>query len=71
MLRRLWDGILKAGHWLGRLQARVLLTVIFLLVLWPMGMLVRLKDPLRKNPGPGWLPRKPVEPTLDRFGHPF
>ena len=70
-MRLLWDGILKAGLWLGRMQAMLLLTLFFLLVCWPMGLLVRLKDPLRMRPGPGWLPRKPLEPTLDRFTHPF
>ena len=72
LLRRLWDGLLRAGRFLGRVQAGLLLALIYLLLLWPLGLLVRLKDPLRLGSGlPGWVPRPPAEPTLERFSHPF
>lgn len=70
-MRSIWDAFLKAGLWLGGMQARILLTLIFVLLLWPMGLLVRLADPLRKRPGPGWAPRKDFSSTLDAFAHPF
>lgn len=67
-----WDAILKAGTFLGRIQAAVLLTLAFVLVLWPLGLLVRLQDPLRRRRDlPGWIPRPPATPDLKRFGHPF
>ena len=64
--------ILDAGRSLGRFQAAFLLSVLFLLLILPTGLLVRLGDPLRLRKGlPGWAPRPAAPPTLERFGHPF
>ena len=56
---------------IGHFQARILLSVVYLLLIWPLGLLVRGRDPLRLKPGPAWVPRATPLPTLERFGHPF
>ena len=54
--RRAWMGL---AHALGWVNTRILLSVVFLLVLTPVGVALRLLgwDPLRRRPvGPGWTP---------------
>jgi saxitoxin biosynthesis operon SxtJ-like protein len=49
----------KVGHALGWFNSRVLLTVMFVLILWPIGFLNRLfgNDPLeRRKSGSMWTP---------------
>lgn len=49
----------RVGHALGWFNSRVLLTLMFLLVLWPIGMMRRLfgSDPLdRRRRGSMWTP---------------
>jgi len=53
---RVWG---KIGHALGWFNSRVLLTVMFAFVLWPIGLLMRLfgTDPLeRRKAGSMWSP---------------
>ena len=61
----------RALQALSHVQAALLLGLLYVLVLLPLGLLVRLQDPLRTRPGPGSSPRKTVDPTLERFSHPF
>jgi len=49
----------RVGHLLGAINSRVLLTVLFVLVLWPVGLVSRLfgSDPLgRRSTGSMWTP---------------
>jgi len=70
VLRRLWRGWTRVGRALGDLQARILLTVFYFLVVAPFALVVRLTaDPLALRPGTprGWRVRAPAEPlTLER-----
>lgn len=56
-LRRLWEGWKRVAHWIGNVQARILLTIIYGLVVLPFGVIVRLfADPIRiKRPPQQWL----------------
>lgn len=64
--------ILRAARAFGHFQARVVLSVVYVLLMWPVGLFVRRGDPLRLREGlPGWIPRPVAEPTLERFSHPF
>lgn len=62
------------GRRLARAETLVLLTLVYFLVL-PLFALSRLADPLglrQQAPGESrWRERPPVEPTVDRFTHPF
>lgn len=70
ILRRLWRGWTRVGRALGDLQARLLLTVFYFLVVAPFALVVRLTaDPLALKPRTprGWRVRAPTEPlTLER-----
>ena len=59
MLKRLWAWWKRVGHAIGNFQARVLLTVIYAILVLPLGVAVRLlADPLRIRKLPtGWLDR--------------
>ena len=63
-LARAWS---RVGHALGWVNSRVLLTVLFVLVLWPVGVVSRLfgSDPLgRRQVGSSWVPfsKRPRDP---------
>jgi Saxitoxin biosynthesis operon protein SxtJ len=58
-LAKQWN---RVGHMLGWVNSRILLTVMFVLVVWPVGAIGRLfgSDPLgRRAAGSGWLPFPP------------
>jgi hypothetical protein len=61
MLRRLWDGWKRVGHAIGNFQARVLLTVFYIILIAPLGLLVRIfADPMRiRRPLEAWLQKEP------------
>ena len=56
-LKRFWAAWTRLAHKIGNFQARVLLTIIYCVVLLPIGLLVRLvADPLRIKKRPmQWL----------------
>ncbi len=62
------------GRRVARAETTLLLTIVYFLVL-PLFALSRLRDPLRlRRPRSGeglWRRRQPVEPTIERFTHPF
>jgi Saxitoxin biosynthesis operon protein SxtJ len=68
-LKRIW---LSFAQKLGKANTIVLLTVIYLIVIGPMALIVRLlrKDPLRKKKNPKlatyWLNRISSEQTVER-----
>jgi len=48
LLKRIWDAWKRLAHKIGNFQARVMLTLLYCVVLMPIGVLVRLfADPLR------------------------
>jgi hypothetical protein len=62
-LQKLWGQWKKIAHYLGNVQARILLTVIYSILILPFGLAVRFSsDSLHiKNPPGKWLdhPAKP------------
>ncbi len=66
----LWDGWKRVARRIGDVQARVLLTGFYFLVLGPPALLLRWRaDPLALRPGSarGWTPREAAtEPALAR-----
>jgi hypothetical protein len=61
MLRKLWEGWKRVGHAIGNFQARVLLTVFYIVLVAPLGLVVRIfADPMRiRRPMEGWLQKEP------------
>jgi hypothetical protein len=48
MLDRLWQGWKRVGRTIGNFQARVLLTIFYIVLVVPFGIMTRLfSDPLR------------------------
>jgi hypothetical protein len=64
MLKRLWEAWKRLGRRIGDFQARVLLTLIYVFLVLPLGVAVRLfADPLRvKRRSEQWLDH-PEEPA--------
>lgn len=67
MSRRLWERWKVLAHAIGTFQARLILSVLYLVVLPPFALIRRLgADPLGRRPGPTyWRPRPRETPTLD------
>ena len=57
MLKRAWQTWKRLAHTIGTFQARILLTVFYGIVVFPIGLIARLfLDPLRiKHPPTRWL----------------
>ena len=65
--KRAWKAWTRLARKIGSFQARVLLTLIYAILVWPLGLGVRLfADPLaiRKRPG-HWLGREDEANDLD------
>jgi hypothetical protein len=64
---KLWEGWKKFGHAFGNLQARVLLTVIYAVLILPFGFLVRcFSDSLRtKKRTEAWLDHPAISNDLN------
>lgn len=61
LLRRAWEGWKRFGKKVGDLQARVLLTVFYFVILAPFGLAIRGADPLGlRQTGGGWRVRPPA-----------
>lgn len=61
MLRRLWEGWKRVGRVIGNFQARLMLTIFYIVLIAPLGLLVRVcADPMRiRHPRDKWLHRDP------------
>jgi hypothetical protein len=59
MLKRFWEAWKRVAHHIGNFQARLLLTLLYGVLVFPFGVLVRLfGDPLRIKRRPAaWLAR--------------
>ena len=66
MLRRLWEGWKCVSRAIGNFQARVLLTIFYVVLVAPIGLLVRLfADPLRiRRPCERWLEKDADETNM-------
>ncbi|MBM3220267.1 MAG: hypothetical protein FJZ38_16605 [Candidatus Rokubacteria bacterium] len=61
LLRRAWEGWKRVGRKVGDVQARVLLTIFYFVILAPFGLGVRAADPLGlRRRGDGWRVRPPA-----------
>jgi hypothetical protein len=63
LLRRLWHGWKRFGKKAADVQARLLLTIFYFVILAPFGLGMRAADPLglRKTGDPAWRPRPPAQ----------
>jgi hypothetical protein len=70
MLRRLWERWKAIAHAIGTVQARIVLSLLYFLVLGPMALVRRLlADPLDLRPRARpshWTPRPPADVSLGR-----
>lgn len=70
MVKRLWKAWKRVAQAIGDFQARILLTIIYVLLALPLGLLVRLfADPLRiKHRPTAWTERvpEPIDMTWAR-----
>lgn len=75
MLARLWAQWKRFAQKLADLQARLILTLIYFLVLWPFGLIVSvLRDPLKVKRSPQtsiWLSRPPETGSLENARRQF
>lgn len=75
MLVRLWSQWKRFAQRLADLQARLILTLIYFLVLLPFGLIVSvLRDPLkvkRRSQTSIWLPRPPETGSLENARRQF
>ncbi len=73
-LNRAW---MKLGLWMGRVVSPIVLGILFFVVFWPMGLLMRAagKDPLRlkkpSNVSTYWVERKPPGPKPESLHNQF
>lgn len=72
----LWNLWIKLGHVLGTINAFIILTLLYLLILTPIGLLRRLfgKNDLEKEPcleNSFWIPKKVKEPSLSTYTRQF
>ncbi len=67
--RRIWERWKVIAHAIGTFQARLILSVLYLVILPPFALIRRLgADPLGRRPTSGptyWRLRPPDGPTLD------
>jgi hypothetical protein len=60
--RRLWEGWKRVARRIGDVQARVMLTVFYFVIVTPFALAVRaLSDPMRFGAPPAWLPKETVD----------
>lgn len=75
-LRRLLDRWRAFANTVARVQTAIILTVVYWLMLVPIGVTMRLfrrnlLEHSRVEPDSYWFPREEVEYTVERFRRPF
>jgi hypothetical protein len=60
-VRAAWQWWTRVAHRIGDVQARILLTLFYYLIVAPFAVVLRRRDPLAIRPGAvtGWRPREP------------
>lgn len=74
LARPVYVGWMTVTMAIGVVMSTILLTVLFVVLLPPFSLVVRLGDPLRKRLGHAssyWVPQKSHEPTMERMRRPF
>ena len=74
LVRRLWQGWKRFGRKIGDVQARVLLTIFYFVIVAPFALAVRVfADPLGLKPktAKGWRPRPAGTPALEQARRQF
>jgi len=74
LVRRLWQGWKRIGRKIGDVQARVLLTIFYFVIVAPFALAVRVfADPLGLKPktSKGWRPRTAGTPALEQARRQF
>jgi hypothetical protein len=70
VLRKLWEGWKRIAHAIGTVQAKLVLSLLYLVVVGPVALVRRLAaDPLGLRPAPQptyWIPRPALDDTLER-----
>jgi len=62
--RRLREGWRRIARRIGDIQARVMLTIFYVVIVTPFALAVRaLSDPMRFDAAPSWLPKE--SPDVD------
>ena len=56
LLTRLWQGWKRVAQRIGEFQSRVVLTLLYFLLIAPLTLIVRAKDPLGLEEPPRWQP---------------
>ena len=58
-MRALWEGWKRVARRIGDVQARIMLTVFYFVIVTPFAVAVRaLSDPMRFAAPPAWLPKE-------------
>ena len=72
VLSNIWAGWKRIAHTIGRFQTRLLISLFYVLVISPLGLIMRLFgwDPLevrrsKAHRDTNWKPAAPEEPNLD------
>jgi hypothetical protein len=67
MLKRIWEAWKRLAHRIGNFQARLLLTILYAILVFPFGIIVRLvADPLRIKRRPeAWLDHPESPATVE------
>lgn len=65
-LKRIWEAWKRIAHKIGNFQARLILTILYMILVLPFGLGVRLfADPLRIRKKPSsWLDREEVSADI-------
>jgi hypothetical protein len=76
LLRHVERGWMWVGGWIGEINGRIILTVLFYGVIWPIGRVLRLKrDPLDRSLTDGktstWIKRERVPVDPERYERQF
>jgi hypothetical protein len=70
-LHGLWEWWKRVGRKIGDVQARILLTLFYMLIFGPFALVIRFwSDPLRlKTKHAGWIPRLDREENAEKRAH--
>jgi hypothetical protein len=72
--RRLWEGWKRVAHVIGVFNTRVIMTILYFIVVLPMGLVFRLvSDPLQlaEPKETNWVPLPPQDHRLDTVRQQF
>ena len=71
MLRELRNEVSQYLEHVAQIQSGILLSVVYLLIVAPISIVLRLKRRSLLDRGPGWRPARDGKPTLDTLRDPY